>query len=463
MRSDPVLRAMCWWLAAVLALCWSIPAHAKPASKERVVVRSFSGPGAARVRAAVVQALGKSKRYEIVPNDRVEQTAQEIDADLSTDAGRAAVSSRLELAGIVSGTIAKRRKQLVLTLEVYGGGSGTMTEERTFRARKPAALVGQVKRRLLAELRRKPLKLEAPDAAPEPELAVTESEPEPDAEPEAEEPEAEPASTKADEDDDDEAAAEDDDERDQPSGEDAEHATALELGLGVRFATRSFTYEQPETHLPEHSVALTPAGQAQLRWYPAAPFSEGFASHLGIDAYGRLMVPVEAIDGPSIYETTSHAFGVNLRARIPLWPSELGVHAGWGAHAIEISDSQFGGDPEVPSVAYSFLRLGADARISLSSEFALSLRASYLVLLGFGELAEDSWFPDASGGGIEAQLGAAYELVGPLWIEADLGLVRYFLSMNVAPLDPSVAAIQRVAEGASDQQLFATLGLSLRL
>jgi hypothetical protein len=463
---------MCWWLAAVLALCWSMSAHAKPAPKERVVVGSFSGPGAARVRAAVVQALGKSKRYEIVPNDRAEQTAEEIDADLSTDAGRAAVASRLELAGIVSGTIAKRRKQLVLTLEVYGGGSGTMTEERTFRARKPAALVGQVKRRLLAALRRKPLKLEAPDVAPapEPELAVTESEPEPEPdgelEPEADEPEAEPESAQADGDDDadeDGAEDEDDDEPDQPSGEDAEHATALELGVGVRFATRSFTYEQPETHLPEHSVALTPAGQAQLRWYPAAPFSEGFASHLGIDAYGRLMVPVEATDGPSIYETTSRAFGVNLRARIPLWPSELGVHAGWGAHAIEISDSQFGGDPEVPSVAYSFLRLGADARISLSSEFALSLRASYLVLLGFGELAEESWFPDASGGGIEAQLGAAYELAGPLWIEADLGVVRYFLGMNVATVEPSAAAIQRVAEGATDQQLFATLGLSLRL
>ena len=459
MGLDWVRRATCWWLAAAVVLCSPQLAVAKPAPKERVVVRSFSGPTAARVRAAVVQALGKSKRYEMVPSDRADDAAQELGADLSTDAGRAAVARRLELSGFVSGTIAKKGRQFVLTLEVYGGASGTMTEDRTFRGRKPAALVGVVKRRLQADLRRKPLQLGAPEAEPEPEPepepSVVESEPEPEAEPE---PVAEQEPAAADDEPEDDAEQEP-----EPSGEDAEHATVLELGLGVRFMTRSFTYEQPQTHLPEHSIAFTPAGQGQVRWYPAAHFTQGFASHLGLEAYGRLMATVEATDGPSVYQTKSHAFGVNLRGRIPLWPSGIGLHAGWGAHDIEVTDSQFGGDPEVPSVAYSFLRLGADARIALSSDFALSLRASYLVLLGFGELAEETWFPDASGSGIEAQLGAGYALVGPLWIELDLGLLRYFLSMNVEPADPSAAATQRVAEGASDQLLFATLGLSLRL
>lgn len=461
MRWDPARRATWWWLAAMLTLSLPEPAAAKPAAKERVVVRSFSGPSAARVRDAVVQALVKSKRYEMVPSDRADATAQELNADLSTDAGRAAVASRLEVSGIVSGTIAKRGRQFVLALEVHGGASGTLTDEKTFRARKPAALVGQVKRRLLAELRRTPLKLESPAGTPAPELAVTETEPEPEAEPVAAEPE--PERDRGAGDDDAEAAAGDAEDDAEPSGEGAEHATVLELALGVRFMTRSFTYDQPETHLPEHSVSLTPAGQAQLRWYPAAPFTRGFASHLGLEAYGRLMATVEANDGPSVYETKSHAFGVSLRARIPLWPSELGIHAGWGAHDIEITNSQFGGDPEVPSVAYRFLRLGADARIALSSKFALSLRASYLVLLGFGELTDERWFPDASGGGLEAQLGAGYALVGPLWLEADLGILRYFLGMNVEPADPGVAAMQPVAEGASDQLLFATLALSLRL
>jgi hypothetical protein len=447
---DRLPRATGWWLAATLALAPALPTAAQPGARERVVVRPFSGPGAARAREAVVQALARSKRYEMVPNDRAEDTAQELGADLSSDAGRAAVASRLEVSGFVSGTSEKRGRQLVLELQVYGGASGAVTDARTFRARRPAALVGQVKRRLPADLRRSPLKLEAPAApAEETPPEVTEAEPEP--EPLFAEQEPTPA-------------REDEDESEaEPDDEDGE-ATVLEAALGVRFMTRSFAYSEAQTRLPEHSVALTPALHAHVRLYPAAPFTQGFASNLGVEAYTQLMLTVEATDGPAVYDTSSKAFGANVRARIPLDPSELGIHLGWGAHDVEIGDSQFGGDPEVPSVAYRFLRLGADGRIALSESFALSLRASYLVLLGFGELAEERWFPDASGGGIQAQVGASYALVGPLWLEADVGILHYFLSMNVEPAAaPAEAALQRVADGASDQQLSATLALALRL
>jgi len=452
---DRLRRATGWWLAAVLALAQAQPAAAKPAGKERVVIRTFTGPGAARVRDAVVQALTRTKRYEMVPNDRAEETAQEIGADLSTDAGRAAVASRLEVSGFVSGTIEKRRRQLVLDLQVHGGASGAVTDARTFRAARPPKLIAQVKRRLPADLRRSPLKLEAPaPAVEEPPPEVTEATPEP--EPQFAQPEPSPAR---------EDAADEDEAEPDPEGDTgAGDATALEALVGARFMTRSFAYQQPATRLPEHSVALTPALHAQLRWYPAASFTQDFVSNLGVEAYAQLMMTVEATDGPAVYDTSSNAFGANARVRIPIDASELGIHLGWGAHDVEIGNSQFGGDPEVPSVAYRFLRIGADGRIALSESFALTLRASYLVLLGFGELAEELWFPDASGGGIQAQVGASYALVGPLWLEADLGILHYFLSMNVEPAAvPAMAAMQRVAEGASDQQLSAMLALALRL
>jgi len=446
-------RATGWWLAALLALAPAQPAAAKPAARERVVVRTFSGPGAARVRDAVVQALNKTRRYEMVPNDRAEETAQEIGADLSTDAGRAAVAGRLELSGFVSGTIEKRGRQLVLELQVHGGASGAVTDARTFRAARPPKLVAQVKRRLPADLRRSPLQLEAPAAAvEEPPPEITEAAPE--TEPQFAQPEPTPGPEGAD----------DEDEAEPDAEDEAGEATALEAAVGVRFMTRSFAYQQPATRLPEHSVALTPALDARLRWYPAASFTDGFVANLGVEAYAQLMLTVEATDGPAVYDTSSNAFGANARVRIPLDASELGIHLGWGAHDVEIGDSQFGGDPEVPSVAYRFLRIGADGRIALSESFALTLRASYLVLLGFGELAEEPWFPDASGGGIQAQAGVSYALVGPLWLEADLGILHYFLSMNVEPATaPAEAALQRLADGASDQQLSAMLALALRL
>lgn len=466
MRCD-ARRARAGSLIAVLALLSAHGAAAQPSAKPRVVVRTFEGPSAARVRDAVVQALRKTKRYEVVPNDRAEEAAGRLDADLTTDAGRAAVGRELALSGFVSGTIEKRGKQFAFELIVHGGSSGTQTDERTFRARKPGPLVGQVRRRFSTQLRRKPLELEQPAKA-EPQLQVTEAEPEPEAEAEPQaEPEAESEQKKRKPRDDDEAEREAREAAEAEGGEGGAEAgedwPALELALGARAMTRSFTYEAPVTQLPEHRVSLTPAGQVQLRFYPAAPFTGGFAAHVGLELYGQLMLPVEAKDGPSVFETSSWAFGGALRARIPLWPSELGVHAGWGAHDVEIADSQFGGDPEVPSVAYRFLRFGADARIVLSERFALSLRASYLLLLGYGELAEERWFPDASGFGLDAQLGAGYALGGPFWAEAGVGMTRYSLTLNVEPAPSGSTVTPRDAEGAVDQQFFGSLAIALRL
>jgi hypothetical protein len=455
MRPDPrrsaALGGLAACLTALLAMSWAHGAAAQPAARPRLVVRPFQGPSAARARDAVVQALRKTRRYELVPNERAESAAGQLGADLSTDAGRAAVGRELGLAGFVSGTIEKRGRQLVLELLVHGGATGVQTGQRTWQARKPGPLLGQIRRRFPAQLRQTPLELEqpaAPEPAPPPQLDVTPAEPK--AEPAAP---SEPSRR-------DEAAALEEAEEAEAVGEEA---PALEVTLGVRLMTRSFSYEQPMTRLPEHSVSPTPAGHVQLRVYPAAPFMRGMAAHLGLELSGLLMLPVEAQDGPSIFETTSKGFGVGLRGRIPLWPSELGVHAGWAAHDIEISDSQFDGDPEVPSVAYRFLRLGADGRIALSTAFVLTVRASYLLLLGYGELAEEPWFPDASGGGIEAQLGAGYALGGPFWAVADLGFTRYFMTLNVEPAQSGAAVMPRVAEGAVDQLFFGTLGAALRL
>jgi hypothetical protein len=454
--------AMSLCVTAVLALSWAQGAAAQPSAKPSVVVRPFAGPSASRARDAVVQGLRKSKRYEIVPNERAESAAARLGADLSTDAGRAAVGRELGLGGFVSGAIEKRGRQFVLELLVHGGATGAQTGQRTFQGRKPGPLLGQVRRRFPAELRRTPLELEqaaVPEPAPPAQLEVTPSEPQakPDRTGEAADRDQAAAAAR-------EAAEEAEAEAEAEAAEgDGEDAPALEVALGVRLMTRSFSYQEPMTRLPEHSVSPTPAGHVQLRAYPGAPFMRGIAAHLGLELSGLLMLPVEAQDGPSIFETTSKAFGVGLRGRIPLWPSELGIHAGWGAHDIEISDSQFDGDPEVPSVAYNFLRLGADARIALSSELALTVRASYLLLLGYGELAEVRWFPEASGFGIEAQLGAAYALGGPFWAVADLGFTRYSMTLNVEPPPAGSAAMPRVAEGAVDQLFFGTLGAAIRL
>jgi hypothetical protein len=80
-----------------------------------------------------------------------------------------------------------------------------------------------------------------------------------------------------------------------------------------------------------------------------------------------------------------------------------------------------------------------------------------------GEVAERSFYPHASGGGIEAELALAVTLTGPLRLRAGGGLVRYFLTLDPRPTDPGVLSDARVAGGALDQTLYGMLGLALHL
>jgi hypothetical protein len=446
------------WLSGLLVTAWAGAARADPQPKPRVAIRAFDGPGAARVRAAVVKAFTASRRFELVPSSRVEETTAERSADPNSAEGRALVAAELALDGLVDGRLSRRGRSFELVLQVYSGESLEPTVERTYRARRTPALAALVRRRLLAELRRsrQPLSIQvrrAPGASVQDEPSARESEASPEAESVAVQESVPEAGVEAEP----MPAAE-------PEAESAASAalTAIEFALHVRVLTRDYAYRDATANLPEHSWRPTPAIRLQTRWYPAAHFTDGLAAFLGVELHAQLMLPIEARQGVSIHSTESRVFGGGLRLRIPLAPSEVALHAGLGAHDVVIGDSQFGGDPGVPSAAYRFARFGADARIALSSTLRLELRASYLVMTAFGEIADVRWFPHTTGGGVEAELGASYALAPPLWLEAGVHAVRYDLTFNSRPDDPSVVVRRRIAAGAADLQLGGVLGLALR-
>ncbi|MNC91860.1 hypothetical protein D3C83_81900 [compost metagenome] len=84
------------------------------------------------------------------------------------------------------------------------------------------------------------------------------------------------------------------------------------------------------------------------------------------------------------------------------------------------------------------------------------------MLLAYGELGGPDWFPHTSGGAVEAGLGVSYALAPPLWLEAELGFTRYFLSFHPETGDPSVVVTRRIAGGAIDQHYSGSLGAALR-
>ena len=435
-------RAFCW---IALVMLFGTGSTRIVSAQARVGVGSFEGPSGSRARASVVQAIEKDGATVVGEND-VQAAADASHADIATGTGRMAVARELKLSALVAGVVQHARGgQLNARITVYDGATGSQLGEATIGARAPA-LVRRVRAEFSSELGAAIAQGRAPeteaDTEPAPAVeaesdAVTEAEPKPDV---ADRPEPEP-----------EAAH-------QP------RPRALEVSLGVRVQTRGFHYNDALTSLGEHSLDPTPAARLELRWYPAAHFTDGFIANLGLDVHAQMMWPVDATRGSLSFNTTSKAFGAGLRLRVPLGApdkNELGVLVGYGVQDFVIDDASGGQKPGVPAVSYGFVRIGADGRWVLSSSLSLDLRAAYLVLTGYGQLAAPAWYPHTSGGGVEADLTLGIALSEMLAIRVGAGMVRYFMSLNPKPTDAGVLVNGRIAGGATDQMLYGTAGLAL--
>lgn len=435
----------------IAGLClWASSAQAQA----RVVVLPFDGPGAARVRAAVVEALDEAGGYELVKEKDATHAAHAVGADLTTEEGRVAVASQLSAAAFIEGEIDKHGSSSRLSLRVYGGSNGALLGETKVRASHDA-LARHAKKVLLEDLGSALTRARPPTAKPE-DAREPEAEPEPTPKP-AREVDTERAPRVRP----DWKAAPVETEPASESEPESERSQALELGASVRLLTRSSSYRDALLKLGEHSLDPTPALRLEARWYPAAHFTRSYAANLGLDLHGQMMWPVDATRDNLAFRTNSVAFGIAARLRIPVAEHELGVFAGYGGQSLSIADAK-GQDPGVPSVAYGFVRLGVDGRFELVPHFSVGVRAAYLVLTGFGELAQAAWFSHVGGGGIEAELSLAYELSPLVTVSAGGGLTRYFMSLNPAPNDPGARDHGRVAGGLADQYPYGLVGVTLR-
>jgi hypothetical protein len=448
-------------------------------AQTRVVVLSFDGPAAGKVRAAVVDALDEAKDFDIVKTKDATHASKALDADLSMASGRVVIATELSISAFIEGTASKRGSSTQVILRVYNGRDGKLIGETKLSAGAGKdALPREVQKKFMSELGpalarcqrpdaqaepppppqvaavKPAVKPAAPKAAPKPvakvekppPVEIERPEPAPVAEAEAERPpEPEPAEPEA---------------EPEPEGTSGpKHA--LELGANVRVLTRSYSYTDALLKLGVHSLDPTPAFRLEARWYPGAHFTHSFAANLGLDLHGQMLWPVDATKGSESFKTSGFAFGIAARLRIPLPEHELGAFIGYGGQSLGLADSH-GVDPGVPSVKYGFVRLGADARFALPAHLTLGARLAYLLLTGYGELGQAAWFSHVGGGGIEAELSISYELSPLVVLSAGGGLSRYFMSLKPQPTDVGAAMYGRVAGGISDTYPFGTLGVTLR-
>lgn len=408
--------------------------------KPEVAVQSFSGPKGSTVRSWVVSALRKDKGTSVISDKTLKQRGATLDAE----AKPAEVAAAAELAGataVVGGQVEIKGRKTRLMLSVRNAADGEVLSEVELEAGSMLALKGVIARNAAKKLSG-PLARGA--AKPPPEEAI---------------PGAEGAASSGDDEEEDESESEDDegdDEEDDVSDDDLPRQPALELLAGMRAFSRNYRYSDDLFDaLRSYELGAAPAAMANLRWYPAAHFSRGGAANIGLyGSYETGFALKSKVSGGEELSTRMQEWQAGLRYRLPIDAHEVGFSLGYGSHSFEIEDDPAA--PLVPDVNYTFIRAGVDARV-LVSVIMLRAHLGHRFLLDTGELGSASWFPNASGGAVDAGFSVGYSIIDNLSLVAGFDFRRYYLSFDPQPGDPNIAG------GASDEYLSGWGGLLVLL
>jgi hypothetical protein len=431
-------------LASLFSCAFAASAHA---DDTRVGVLSFSGPGAGKVRGALVAAI--KEHATVVDAGDLRAAAEQLGSDLSEPAQRTDVSRMHGVDAFIEGKVERDRGEHVVTLTITNGADGETLDVASLGARKVPVLVRLVRRNgwssVEPSLQRARRAEGAAEPTPEPAAAVEEErKPEPEAEAEEDEEE---------EDDDDEGdEAEPDDDGQRP--------TPLRLELGLAGFSRVLEYRENIDDLPGYEIALPPALRALLLWYPAAHFSDGVPAHLGLRVHGQyafgISSAIEGGGGPD-FSTSSFLLELGLSGRIPFDEFEVGLSFSYGMHDYALKAAEQSGfeiDPGVPSTGYRYLHAGLELRMQLG-DFGLAVGGAALPLLSVGDV--EDWFPRASGMGLEGSAEVGYSVGSSVDVFALLAARRYAVTFD--PKVEDVTMGRRLAGGMVDRYLHVMAGV----
>jgi hypothetical protein len=432
-------------------------------AKPTVAVLPIEGPNTSKLRAAATTALSKQKKkVKTAPKSKVDAALDQSGADPNSATGRVAIARELTASALVGGELRKRGKKVELRLDAYDGASGEVLGSATFKG-SPAAVERQVRQRLWTKLGKPISRGKAPAAA----VAATAARPPQPSGVEEEEDatdelaEDESLDELAEETPSEDVEAEEVAERESGAAAEARVQAPLELFASVRLMTRSYEYNEDlsPVELAEHTLHPTPALRLEARWYPAAHFTTGMIANLGLDMYAQLMWPVTAESKIGDFDTSSSAFGIAARFRIPVGEHELGIVAGYSTFGFYFEDAE-NAQAQVPSVTYGSIRLGGEARFQITDNISAGLQAAYLLVQSFGELGTEAWWPDVTGSGLELEVRGGYAISKPLELTLSLGMTRYGMAFNVDSDDIAMTlASMRAVGGLTDQYFHGALGI----
>jgi hypothetical protein len=249
---------------------------------------------------------------------------------------------------------------------------------------------------------------------------------------------------------------------------------------GLRGYNRAFDYtsvrrytDTNDTRLHPYRLPLAPMILAGLRFYPAALFSDGLLSHVGLTGRYELGIATGTAYTESgvttALDTASATWQAGLRGRLPIGDHELGMFAEYGSHAFVLRGDENYAPPKpyalVPDTTYTYLRTGMDLRlyfgkVLLGAHFA----PRFLQSLKEVDL-KNVWFPGATGSGLDFGLMGGYRLLPFLSVVGGAEVLRYGFDFNGRPDCTTNPAPPRcpVAGGATDTYISGWLAAMFHL
>jgi hypothetical protein len=256
--------------------------------------------------------------------------------------------------------------------------------------------------------------------------------------------------------------------------------TPLEVIAGVRGYARKFEYtgvagvRDPTLRrtIRPYNLDFAPSLLLKAIVYPGAFFTDGFGAHIGITGGAEVGIATSTDyeqaqpNGSKLVtslKTSSQAWDVGLRGRIPVGPAEIGIYGEYGSQSFILIGDE-GGDklsPLVPDVRYAYLRFGLEPRVRLGKVLLGGYFAPrFLMSIHQIDLA-GVWFSHAKGHAIEFGLMAGYGVLPFLDIVAGADVIAYGFDFN--PIDPDPKIDPLAVGGATDQYKSLWLGVRVAL
>jgi hypothetical protein len=236
---------------------------------------------------------------------------------------------------------------------------------------------------------------------------------------------------------------------------------ALDARLGFAVVGRSFWYtDDLFMQLRPYSLAIAPAINAAVEWYPGAHFSRGVASMFGLVADGQFTLLFGSSDSQGrTYPTLAYNFNAGLRTRLWLLDRiDIGLLLGFSMQNFSIDRSAVMLAPAegIANTTYMGLRAGLTGRAQIIERFAVTAGSTWQYVLSGGQITSSEYFSRATVMAVDFSLGGAVALAKGLEVRLSADWRRYFFAMNPMPGDPLIAG------GAVDDNYGLTASIAIR-